>query len=331
MAGVVSSVVDLFAWDRALRAGRILPEKTRARMFTPVLSGYAYGWHVSRSKGRGRCVEHPGDVKGFETQFMRFLDRDAVLILLANREDVRWQVGRNLAAILFDEELPVPPVPPFVPWAAGKLREVAGTYSLWEDARLVVRTRPDGVLVGAEGQAAVDLLRPAGGREVTPRSYAREQKLAREVLEGIVRGDVSKLAEMCRPAWYADSWARQVKTHLWPGQLKNWGAWRSHVILGIRPGVNAGRIEVLGRFRHERGQPGFTMTFEKGRLAGFSFDGPEFPATALFLPVSGSRLETYDFGRRTAPAVSLVEDGNGKVTGLRLHLAGEEFIARRGG
>jgi len=46
MGGIVTSVVDLYRWDRALRGDAVLAAATRKKAFLPFLSNYACGWYV---------------------------------------------------------------------------------------------------------------------------------------------------------------------------------------------------------------------------------------------------------------------------------------------
>ena len=54
--GLCSTVDDLFTWDRALSAGKLLSKASYEAMYTPFKDDYAYGWFVlegSRSPAEG--------------------------------------------------------------------------------------------------------------------------------------------------------------------------------------------------------------------------------------------------------------------------------------
>jgi CubicO group peptidase (beta-lactamase class C family) len=96
-----STIDDLYRWDRALAADRLIPAELRERMFTPVRETYAYGWRVTRPFDR-LMVGHTGHVSGARTYITRYPDDDAVIIVLSNLEsaDVRT-ISLQLAADLF--------------------------------------------------------------------------------------------------------------------------------------------------------------------------------------------------------------------------------------
>jgi D-alanyl-D-alanine carboxypeptidase len=88
--GLLTTVLDLAKWDDMLRNGTILKPETRARLFEPVpLNGgksypYGLGWNLAGEPGK-RLAEHGGSRPGFSTHFLRELDADRSVIVLANR------------------------------------------------------------------------------------------------------------------------------------------------------------------------------------------------------------------------------------------------------
>ena len=102
---VHSNVLDLFQWDRALRAGTVLTKEEQALMATPGRLnngeicidkdgdddpdyGYGFGWDVLNDPDFGLIVCHSGGWPGYSTWYERFVDADRVLIRLRCR-DVR--------------------------------------------------------------------------------------------------------------------------------------------------------------------------------------------------------------------------------------------------
>jgi CubicO group peptidase (beta-lactamase class C family) len=87
--GLGSTLNDLLIWDSALRTNRLLSEDLQKRALTPItltngqVSNYGLGWFVENRMGQ-RIAYHPGDVEGFTTLMVRFLDYSRTLILLAN-------------------------------------------------------------------------------------------------------------------------------------------------------------------------------------------------------------------------------------------------------
>ena len=104
MGGVVTTVWDLWRWDRALRGDAVLGQSAKSELFKPGLRDYALGWFVKKNK-RGRRVQfHGGSVRGFVCQIRRYPEQDACLFVLSNRDDIPvGKVANALEGILFGD------------------------------------------------------------------------------------------------------------------------------------------------------------------------------------------------------------------------------------
>ncbi|MEP5613432.1 MAG: serine hydrolase domain-containing protein [Cyclobacteriaceae bacterium] len=99
---IVSTIEDLYTWDRALRTNRLLLEKTKKRMFTPFLNSYAYGWGIREISGE-IATTHTGGINGFSSNIMRFPESNVCLIILSNYEFASsGQLNKDLSEIIFD-------------------------------------------------------------------------------------------------------------------------------------------------------------------------------------------------------------------------------------
>jgi CubicO group peptidase (beta-lactamase class C family) len=130
-----SSVVDLLAWQRALRDGRVVSDESYRRMITPGQSNdgktltYGYGLSVSSFHGRAK-IGHGGGINGFRSQISWYLDDDpasdiAVVVLCnagsANAGRLESAIARAALGIpekVIDE----------VELQPGELQQYAGTY-----------------------------------------------------------------------------------------------------------------------------------------------------------------------------------------------------------
>jgi tetratricopeptide (TPR) repeat protein len=88
-----SSVEDLYKWDRALKANKLLPEKYARIMFSPHEKGfgahYAYGWIVGKRIFKGSpdsmyFTQHGGGINGFSSLITRYPENDQLVVLLNN-------------------------------------------------------------------------------------------------------------------------------------------------------------------------------------------------------------------------------------------------------
>src|SRR5438067_6732434 len=91
--GIYSSVADLFKWDLALYAEKVISLKMLAGAFTALSSqsdfkgsGYGYGWYIGNVRG-AEYVWHYGSTCGFSTRIERFPGRRLSVIVLTNRRN----------------------------------------------------------------------------------------------------------------------------------------------------------------------------------------------------------------------------------------------------
>lgn len=101
MGGVVSTSLDLFLWDRALRGEALLGKKAKEKLYTPALDGYACGWKVATSTRGTPLVSHSGGVRGYATEMARWLEEDAVIVILSNGRCDIFAIERAVARLLF--------------------------------------------------------------------------------------------------------------------------------------------------------------------------------------------------------------------------------------
>ena len=93
-----STVEDLYLWDQALYADKILSEKSKAMMFEPRISAggmgssslqYAYGWIVGKqrvgsSQDSVYMITHGGGINGFSSVIVRVPASRTLVVLLNN-------------------------------------------------------------------------------------------------------------------------------------------------------------------------------------------------------------------------------------------------------
>jgi CubicO group peptidase (beta-lactamase class C family) len=87
--GIYSTVEDLFIFDQALKAGKLMKQATQDSAYTgrnPMVRGhfnYGYGWRVFESPGQ-KVVYHTGWWHGFRHIFLRDMKNDVTIVLLGN-------------------------------------------------------------------------------------------------------------------------------------------------------------------------------------------------------------------------------------------------------
>ena len=84
-----STVEDLYLWDQALYADKMLSAQSKTLMYKPFLEDYAYGWVVQKAsfKQNGNDVQiirHGGGINGFTTTIVRFPQEKNLIVMLDN-------------------------------------------------------------------------------------------------------------------------------------------------------------------------------------------------------------------------------------------------------
>jgi CubicO group peptidase (beta-lactamase class C family) len=109
--GVYSSVEDLYKWDQALYADKLVSRASLAEAFTPGVKindegeGYGFGWFVATYRGL-KTVWHYGSTTGFRTAIERFPERRFTVVVLVNRNEAdAHELARKLVDLyLFDDK-----------------------------------------------------------------------------------------------------------------------------------------------------------------------------------------------------------------------------------
>ncbi len=92
---VVSNVDDLLQWHLALMNDRVLSARARTDLFSPFRNDYALGWYVRKTSDGETYIEHSGTTRGFGSWYRYYRDRDALLVMLTNRNgDCRRYLSR---------------------------------------------------------------------------------------------------------------------------------------------------------------------------------------------------------------------------------------------
>jgi len=145
MGGVVTTAEDLHRWDRALRGDAVLSPEARVELLRPRAAGYAGGWFVEATPRGTTRVHHGGGVAGYRANVVRYLEEDALVVVLTNDAG---DLGAVTGAI--EERLFPPPrlraALDIGPYAA----EASGAVRLPGRGRWRVEAAEDGVLLRLE-------------------------------------------------------------------------------------------------------------------------------------------------------------------------------------
>ena len=302
--GVVLGVDDLFRFDRALAAGDLLSADARARSERAVRSGFACGVWSRPTLGGRAAVWRGGREPGFEAEFWRFPDEGACIAVLANRNDgAAGAVARNLAALLFGEEPPLPLPPPVVE-STEELASVAGDYELETGGVLRFEWTGERARVRGLDAAAHDLLF-TGSLLTSLDRFDGEKEQALAILDELAR-EASTSAREAGP--------RAVEEGLWDrARALRRNAVEDAAEVGERDvyaatSVGSGRVRVLVRHREGDGDRFSAVTFAGGLWVDFEADADPGEVVRTYRPTGARTLRSFDWFRERAPSFT-VEPG----------------------
>lgn len=111
--GMLSSVEDLFRWDRALYDDSLLPQKYRDLMMTPNLKNYGYGFNITKrtiaEDMTTTVVSHSGGINGFNSLITRLVDDGHLIVLLRNAPGTSLrQMTSDIITILYNQPMEMP-------------------------------------------------------------------------------------------------------------------------------------------------------------------------------------------------------------------------------
>jgi len=128
-----ATVEDLYKWDRALYAEKLLKKSTKEKTFTNHIDGVGYGWFVRKRLNR-RVTDINGRSPGFTSYLRRFIDDDACIIILSNNyAPALFSMIKDLSAILFGEKYEMPPEIEPIIVGAEALDACIGRYEFSQD------------------------------------------------------------------------------------------------------------------------------------------------------------------------------------------------------
>ncbi|NHM32066.1 serine hydrolase domain-containing protein [Neobacillus terrae] len=134
--GLYSTTEDLFLWDIALKSSQLLNKELMEKMLAPNLGSYACGWMVNDILGK-KCVHHWGDISGFFSDFLRFVDEQVTIIFLSNMAVTPvTHLTKEIAKLIFEENaslaLPIEQI------SFTNIESITGKYLIENDKNTVL-------------------------------------------------------------------------------------------------------------------------------------------------------------------------------------------------
>lgn len=325
MGGVITSVSDLHLWIRALHSGKILPEKSLKKLFTPALDNYACGWYVLPRPRNAKVVSHGGTAPGFQSYIRHFVEEDVLVLVMSNREGMHWQVTWALSAMMVKEEAKSPPPPETVEWPAEKLDALTGVFSSKKNGRLVVRRAGGALRLGAEGPGAIAIL--TGTKPTKDDDYEWERTRAAEIIAELLAGSSELLGKDLMPH-IPSSWPRTILTRTWPEHVKQHGDISSFEEIGARYDPRTKRVSAWVRLHHPEKTTTVEIAFVDQKLNIFDLKASNYPIERAYAPIDKKkRFATFDFSTDKLPTMEIeAKRGGGAALKIKVGSKTYEFV-----
>lgn len=329
---VVSTVDDLYRFQRSLEQHRILSASGLQRMLTPAMreppskdyysSSYGYGIWAQTLPDGTRRFHHGGDFLGFGSQLTWLPDRKVVVVSLCNVRNDLYPVHRRADRAIPDllSGVAVEGPPAYRRLSRRALGRMLGTYVLSGGGRLTVLEGAGGLEVGADGQDAAILL---DGHFDDEQALATRGEESRRLLAALLRGDESGLAAV----GFGDPDARRdIRAEI--DSLRNG---RGGVTAVRNVGAYVGGL--LGRSQNapmevefERGKARYKMQWNGGAIVATDSRCPRLAAVTLVQPLSSHELagwnivtlKSFSLQFDDAFATLTVTSGGHRATATRL-------------
>lgn len=114
---IISTVEDLYLWDRALYTENLISEESKNKIFTPFLSNYGFGWGITKiehpaGKDSLTIIAHTGGINGFNALISRLVDDKHLIVVLNNTGGAPLRELRSsIINILYGQDYDYPKKP----------------------------------------------------------------------------------------------------------------------------------------------------------------------------------------------------------------------------
>jgi CubicO group peptidase (beta-lactamase class C family) len=155
--GLVSTVLDMHRWDRALYSNDVLSEASRQAYITPTAEmeeglGYTYGGAAIEISGRNYIL-FSGEINGFFASTLRYPDEELYVVVLGNLKNPSAQaVALGLAAIALGDPYEIPGKHTAIEVDPAIYEKYVGSYQVTPDIVITVTTEEGHLFVQAPDQ-----------------------------------------------------------------------------------------------------------------------------------------------------------------------------------
>ncbi|MBN2725269.1 MAG: beta-lactamase family protein [Deltaproteobacteria bacterium] len=133
-----STTGDLCKWVNTVRQGKILDGKYVKLLFTPFLSGYAYGWRILKIDSQ-LVFTHGGAINGFLSHLFILPDKNICISVLSNNASTKTgKIAFDIHSILMNKPYKIPFMKKEINLPVEKMKKYEG-YFITNPGKLKMR------------------------------------------------------------------------------------------------------------------------------------------------------------------------------------------------
>jgi len=299
--GVLSTVDELAAWERALRSTRVLDKRSLDLFFTPERDGYACGWRIGRSPSGTTSIRHGGSTgNGFEVEFVRYPDERACVIVLGNTAGgLTTRVTNDVTTLLFGGQVVAPPETvvlddePRNAWSGDYRGPKGELLRIAADAR--------GIFVEARNASAFEWTSGVAASQESKRAIEASRPIAAELADGKFAA-LHAAEDRNSPLFYAEHW--------WGRILAHHGAAQPFMVLGAAPNSDGAVVWIACPFA--RGEERLALQWRQGKLVKLTAHPPYASLRRLEFTGADSACD-FDLESAAVRATAQLERTSGEI------------------
>lgn len=165
---ILSTVNDLYKWDRALQTEKLVKKETLDMIFDIqekmpesdmyTFDGYGFGWFVENNPELGKIVSHGGNTLSYSAQLSKYVDKDITIIITTNAGSyVLGPVEETLVDILMGNSYELPESLVEIELDAEVLKEYTGIYEYTKGFNIVITESEGQLYAQLPGQVKAEI------------------------------------------------------------------------------------------------------------------------------------------------------------------------------
>jgi CubicO group peptidase (beta-lactamase class C family) len=327
--GILSTTGDMYKWHKALMGDEVLSEEARAKLYTPYLNDYAYGWDVLDTD-RGTLIQHDGgSILGNAAEMRRYTDAGIVSMVFVNADGEKVLVDGvrdRIENLVFGGSVWLPPAP--VAMDRAELTKFSAVYDLKFGGTFTIKVEGDGLRITAAGHGAMNVLAFPEHEDIAVLHNDLDER-SYMLFDGVVTGDYSMFRAELGNEERVDRFKSLIEMRIEKFKAET-GRIRQVQVSGTVPGADPGEVVTTVMLKGEGGgEIGFRLHWVDGELVGMSPAMGAEPVSLRLVPLSPTQFAGYHLGWGKGITIDFEVDSHNSVRTLTIPTAGEDILATR--